>query len=147
MKVILLKDVKGTGKVNDIVEVSNGYGMNYLIKNNIAKAVTNSSLNENKQLKDSQAYHKEVERQEALKLKNILDGQTLTFSIKLGDNGKSFGSITSKEIADELLKRNINIDKKKIMLSSPLKCEGIYEIVAKIYPEISATFKVTIKSE
>ena len=82
----------------------------------------------------------------SIELAKKINGQTIKLSIKCGSNGKTFGSVTSKEISEELLKKNIDIDKKKIDLKEPIKAVGTYEVVARIYPEISAKFFVEINS-
>lgn len=146
MKVVLLKDIKGCGKKGDIKEVADGYANNFLIKNNFAKKADNSAINESKGKESAADYHKEQERQRALKLKEVIDKISLTLTIKCGENGKVFGSVTSKEIADALLKQGIELDKKKIDLSEPIKSTGTYQIIAKIYPNIVAKFNLTVES-
>ncbi len=146
MKVILLNDVKGSGKKGEIVNVSDGYARNYLFKNGLAKEANSANLAQNKQQKESSAFHKSIEIAEAKELAKKLSTKTVTLSIKCGENGKIFGSVTSKEIADELIKQGIEIDKRKIVLESPIKNSGIYTITAKIYPEITAQFKVVVQA-
>ena len=146
MKVVLLKDVKGTGKKGEVKEVADGFAKNFLLKNNFAKVANNSALNENKIQKDAEKFHKAQEISAAKELAKKINGQTIKLSIKCGSNGKTFGSVTSKEISEELLKKNIDIDKKKIDLKEPIKVVGTYEVVARIYPEISAKFFVEINS-
>ena len=146
MKVVLLKDVKGTGKKGEVKEVADGFAKNFLLKNNFAKVANNSALNENKIQKDAEKFHKAQEISAAKELAKKINGQTIKLSIKCGSSGKTFGSVTSKEISEELLKKNIDIDKKKIDLKEPIKAVGTYEVVARIYPEISAKFFVEINS-
>ena len=147
MQVILQSDVKGTGKKGQIVNVSDGYARNFLFKRNLAKVCNNESLSENSQQKEAQAFHKSVEIAQAKELANKLKDVKITLKTKCGENGKIFGSITSKEIADSLLIQGINIDKKKIVLPAPIKNSGNYIITAKIYPEISANFKLEVIAE
>ncbi len=147
MQVVLLKDVKGSGKKGDIVNVSDGYARNFLFKQGLAKEATSSSIAENKQQKDAAAYHKSVELQNAKELANVLRTKTIYLKVKAGENGKIFGGITSQEIANELLKERINLDKKKIVLSSPIKSVGRYTINAKIYPDVSADFILVVDAE
>lgn len=144
MKVVLLKDVKGTGKKGEIKEVADGYASNFLFKNGLAKRADNSALSENAIQKSAMAFHKQEEIKAAKELAKTLQGKTVTLKIKCGENGKMFGSVTSKEIAEELEKINIKLDKKKIDLKEPIKLIGIYKVTAKIYPEISATFNVEV---
>lgn len=146
MKVVLLKDIKGCGKKGEIKEVADGYANNFLIKNNFAKKADNSAINESKGKEVAADYHKEQERQKALKLKEIIDKVNLTLCIKCGENGKVFGSVTSKEIAEALLKQGIELDKKKIDLNEPIKSTGNYVINVKVYPNIIAKFNLTIES-
>lgn len=144
MKVVLLKDVKGTGKKGEIKEVADGYASNFLFKNGLAKRADNSALSENAIQKSAIAFHKQEEIKAAKELAKTLQGKTVTLKIKCGENGKMFGSVTSKEIAEELEKINIKLDKKKIDLKEPIKLIGIYKVTAKVYPEISATFNVEV---
>ncbi len=147
MKVVLLKDVKGTGKKGEIKEVSDGYAKNFLFKNGSARLADNSALNENRIQKDAQNFHKQQEIEVAKKLAKQIEGKTVSLKIKCGENGKSFGSISSKEIADGLAKIGIVIDKKKIDLKEPIKTVGTFGVTAKVYPEISAKFSVTVQGE
>ena len=144
MKVVLLKDVKGTGKKGDIKEVADGYASNFLFKNGLAKRADNSALSENAIQKSAMAFHKQEQIKVAKELAKKIEGISVTLKIKCGENGKMFGSVTSKEIAEELEKRGISLDKKKIDLKEPIKLIGIYKVTAKIYPEISATFNVEV---
>ncbi len=147
MKVVLLKDVKGTGKAGEIKEVSDGYAKNFLLKQGLAKQANKSALSENSIKQDAKAYHKEMEKQAASALAKQIEGKTITLKIKCGDNGKTFGSITAKEIADGLAAAGIELDRRKIELKEPLKAIGTYTIVAKVYPEIIAKFTVKIAAE
>ena len=144
MKVVLLKDVKGTGKKGEIKEVADGFATNFLFKNNMEKRADNNAINENNMQKSAQNFHKQEEIKEAKALAKQIEGKLITLKIKCGANGKMFGSVTSKEIADALIKENIKLDKKKIDLKEPIKSVGVYKVVAKIYPEISATFSVDV---
>lgn len=146
MQVILIKDVKGSGKKGEIVNVSDGYARNFLFKKGLAKEANAVNLSENKQQKESTAFHKSIEIAEAKALAKKLETKTVSFSMKCGENGKIFGSVTSKEIADELLKMGIEVDKRKIVLSAPIKNEGIYVVEVKVYPEISAKFQVVVQA-
>lgn len=145
MKVILLSDVKGTGKKNDVVEVADGYARNCLIKKGLAIVANAEKLNENKQLKSAQTYHKQVELENAKQEASKIDKITVTLGLKFGENGKAFGSITSKEIADELAKHGIQIDKKKLFLEDTIKTAGTFKCIAKLHSEVSATFNVVVK--
>ncbi len=144
MKVVLLKDVKGTGKKGDIKNVADGYANNYLLKNGLAKIADNSALAENATQKSAMAFHKQEEIKAAKELASKIEGKTILLTIKCGENGKMFGSVTSKEIAEELAKIGITLDKKKIDLKEPIKLVGVYKVTAKVYPEISAIFNVQV---
>lgn len=147
MKVILLKDVKGSGKKGEIVNVSDGYARNFLFKQGLAKEASSVALNENKQQKEASAYHKSVEIANAKSLAEVIKTKTIFLKVKCGENGKIFGSITSQEISNALKEQGVELDKKKIVLVSPIKNAGTYFITAKIYPEISAVFKVEVIAE
>ena len=147
MKVVLIKDVKGSGKAGDIIEAKDGYAQNFLIKRGLAKPADAQALNENKQQKEAQAFH----RQETLKankeLREKLDGIKVEVKVKTGANGKFFGSVTNKEVSDKLFELGFEIDKKKIILSSAVKSAGVYPATVKISPEESAKISVEIIAE
>lgn len=147
MKVVLLEDVKGQGKKGDIVDVSDGYARNFLIKKNLAKEANSSAINEAKQKREAEERRKAAEKAEAQNLAKNLFGKEISLFVKCGDNGKIFGSVTSKEISEELLKSGFDIDKKKIVLKENIKNEGLYEVEIKIYPEISAKIKLLVQAE
>lgn len=147
MKVVLLKDVKGTGKKGEIKEVADGFAKNFLLKNGMARIADNSAMNENKIQGEAAKYHKQQEIAAAKALAEKLEGKSVTLKIKCGSNGKTFGSITSKEIADQLQKIGISLDKKKIDLKEAIKSSGSYTVVAKIYPEVTAKFTVVVEAE
>lgn len=147
MKILLLTDVKGTGKKGEIKEVSDGYAQNFLIKTGKAKKADNMTISENKSKESANAYHKEMEKQEAEKLGQKIKNTQITIKIKCGENGKTFGSVTSKEISEELKNLGYDVDKRKIELKEPLKIIGTYDITAKLHPEVSVGFKVNIVSE
>ena len=144
MKVVLLKDVKGSGKAGDIIEAKTGYAQNYLIKNGLAKVADDSALKENAAQKQSQEYH----RQETLKankaLREKIDGAEITVQVKSGESGKFFGSVTNKEIAEKLAELGYDIDKKKISIQSNIKTAGTYPAVIRISAEETAKITVNI---
>ncbi len=147
MKVVLLKDVKGTGKKGEIKEVSDGFAKNFLLKNGSAKIADNSAISENSSKKSATDYHKEMEKEAAKKLAAEIQGKSMILKIKCGENGKTFGSVTAKEISDELAKQGITLDKRKIDLKEPIKTIGSHQVIVKVYPEISAKLKVQIVGE
>lgn len=146
MKVVLLKDLKGKGKKGDIINISDGYALNFLIPQGIAKAGTSSNLNEANQAKEAQAYHNEQNRLKCVALKEEIEKISLKIMVKCGANGKVFGSVTNKEIADELAKQQIVVDKKKIDTPA-IKTTGLFDIKIKLHPTVTANLKVEVISE
>jgi len=146
MKVVLLKDLKGKGKKGDIIEASDGYALNFLIPQGIAKAGTSSNLNEANQAKQAKEYHNEQAKQQAIALKSELEKLTLKLLVKCGANGKVFGSVTNKEVADELDKLGISIDRKKIELDT-IKTTGTFDVKIKLFPGINAKIKLEVNAE
>ena len=146
MKVILKADVKGNGKKGEIINVSDGYAKNFLIPQGIAKAGTSSNLNEANQAKKAQEYHTEQARQQAIATKAELEKVNLKLAVKCGANGKVFGSVTNKEIADGLAKLNLDIDKKKIEVAT-IKTTGTFDVKIKLFPGVTANIKVEIVGE
>lgn len=147
MKVVLLADVKGTGKKGEIKEVADGYAQNFLLKTGKAKRADNGAISENKMKKEANDYHKEMQKQDAQNLAKQINGTKIVVKIKCGENGKTFGSVTSKEIAEALAQRGFEIDKRKIELKEPLKTIGTYDIIAKLHPEVNAKFNIEIVGE
>ena len=145
MIVILTKDVKGTGKAGEVVKVSDGYARNMLLPKGLAKEATEGNIrNLEKQKAIAAEKHKEQKAAAQQQAKNI-ENITLEIKSKGGETGKLFGSITSKDIAEALLKQeNIKIDKKKIELSGPIKQAGETEVNIKLFSEVSATLKVRV---
>lgn len=144
MKVLLLCDIKGTGKKGEIVDVSDGFARNFLLKQGKAKVCDNTIINMVNQAKVAQDYHKEQERLKALELKSALDGKSVTLKIKTGESGKVFGSITSKEISEALNEIGYKVDKKNIVLKSPIKNVGIYQIDCKLFSGISCKINLAV---
>lgn len=145
MKVILIQDVKNLGKKNSLVEVSDGYARNFLIPKGLAVEATPSALNELKLRENAEKARKENELANARKLAERLNGATVTFAAKAGDNGKLFGSITAMDIADKLEKElKVQIDKRKIVLSDAIKTLGVYDIELKLHTGVSAIIKVQV---
>lgn len=145
MKVILQKDVKGTGKKGDICNVADGYAKNFLIKNGLAVVADNKASQINASQKEADAYHKEQERLKAVELGKQIAGKTIYLKVKCGDNGKLFGAITAKEIA-EAFKTNMNveIDKRKILLDGTIKTVGEQTIAVKLHPTVTVKFNLKI---
>lgn len=146
MQVILLQDVKGTGKKGDIVNVADGFGRNFLLKQGLAQIANNTNKNINQQAKNAQAYHKQQERNAFAEEAKKLNNQTFTLYVKVGENGKLFGAVTSQEIANEISKLGITIEKKKLEVPN-IKLIGTYDIKARFCEGITAQFKVDIKPQ
>lgn len=145
MKVVLLEDVKGSGKKGELVNVSDGYARNYLIPHKLAKEANSQAINELKNAEQSKQHKIDVETANAKANAAKIDGQTLTMIGKAGKGGKLFGSVTSKEIAAELKKKyNISVDKRKVVLESDIKSFGTYNCEVKLYTGISAKIKVMV---
>jgi len=148
MKVIFIKDLKGQGKVGEEKNISDGYAKNFLIPKGYAIEATAANLNDYKGKKDSEKFKKQQEIENAEAMKEKLGAVTVKITAKSGDNGKLFGSITSKEVA-EILKKDfdIAIDKKKIVLPDGIKTTGTHKVEVKLYPSIVATLNVNVLSE
>jgi len=147
MKVLLIKDVKSLGKVGEVKEVKDGYGKNFLIGKGFAKHATPEVLQE---WEEQQAKLKEIEKQEieaATELKNKIESSTFTIKHKVGANGHLIGSVTNKEIAEELAKFDIDIDKKQIHLDNKIKTPGIFEVDCKLGHSIHAKAKIDVIAE
>ena len=144
MKVILIKDVKGSGKAGDIIEAKDGFARNFLIKNGLAKEADAQALSENKMQKQAQSFHRNEQLKANRELREKLDGTKVTVAVKSGEGGRFFGSVTNKEIADKLYDLGFNIDKKKIILQSNIKTAGTYPVTIKISPEETAKIEVDI---
>jgi large subunit ribosomal protein L9 len=145
MKVILKGDVKGLGKKGDIVNASDGYARNYLFPKNLAVEATEGNLKVQENFKAKEAKKKADELVQAKELAKRLSSAVLTLSVKAGENGKLFGSITSKDIAEELRKQQgIEVDRRKVVLDEAIKNAGEYTVEVKVYPEVSAKIKVNI---
>ncbi len=146
MKIILLENVKKLGKKDEIIEVSDGYARNVLIPKKLGLPATNENLN-NVKLKNKNEEKKEENlRNIAEKNKTLLESKTFVLNIKAGANGKTFGSITSKEISENISKNtNIEIDKKDILLDESIKNIGSYDVKVRLHKDIIAITKVEVK--
>ena len=147
MKVILLSDVKGSGKKGDTINVSDGYARNMLFPKGLAIEATPNNIKTLERKKEQERLRIEEEKKEAGLLKEKLEKLEVKLTVKAGENGKIFGSVTSKDIADSLKSQEgIEIDKKKIELKSPIKETGKTEVTVKLYTEINAKLKVNIEA-
>ena len=143
MKVILQQEVKKLGKKGDIIEVSEGYARNYLLLQKLAIPATASNVNNASQQKASEERKVQRAIDEANFLASQMSKVEVTIPVKIGEGGKLFGSVTSKDIADALLSQHkIELDKRKIDLKDAIKAVGTYPVSIKLYPEISAKIQV-----
>ncbi|MBR2404951.1 MAG: 50S ribosomal protein L9 [Clostridia bacterium] len=148
MKVIFIKDLKGQGKVGEEKNISDGYAKNFLIPKGYAIEATNANINDYKGKKDSENFKKQQEIEKAELLKQKLSEINLKLAAKCGENGKLFGSITSKELAENIKKQfDLSIDKKKIILPDGIKTVGTHKVEVKLHPGIVGTLTVSIISE
>lgn len=145
MKVILLEDVKSLGKKNEIVEVAEGYGRNFLLPKKLAKEANNANVNQAKAVAATAAHHAAVRKDEAVVLAAQMQKISIKIPVKTGANGKMFGNVTSKDVADALKAQyDLEVDRRKIELKPPVKELGVYTAVAKLHPDVNAEFKVQI---
>ncbi len=147
MKVILTKDVKGLGYIGEIKEVSDGYARNFLLAKGLAKEATSQNLNIAKQQQKANENRKLLERLSAEEAANKLKGLKVVVKEKCGENGRLFGSVTSKEISEAILKQHgIEIDKKRIVMDGPLKDLGEVKLQVKLHAGISTEIVVSVEA-
>lgn len=148
MKVILLKDVKNVGKKDEVKEVSDGYGRNYLIKNQMAVAFTKDNANRWQKRKDEEALQDHLAKKEAEQLKEDLKNVVLEFQLSSSKDGKTFGKISSKQIAAALAEKGINIDKRKIKMETPVDSLGTTIVKADLYKnQVHGDIKVHVSAK
>lgn len=144
MKVILLDDVKTVGKKNEIVEVNDGYGRNVLLRKGLAKEATKKSINDLKLKKANDERLAQQALEEAKVLAQNIEEKQLVLQMKVGEGGRTFGSVSTKEIAEEAKKQlGFVLDKKK-MHCEPIKTLGMHEVTVKVHPKVSAILKVKV---
>lgn len=144
MKVIFLKDVKGKGKAGEVKDVADGYARNHLLPNNLAIEATKSNMQSLKAKQRSDEKKAAEEKQEAEQLKVKLENLEVKLTAKAGEGGRLFGAVTNKQIADELKKQNIKIDRRKIELAEPIRSLGYTKVPVKIHPDVTATINVHV---
>ena len=145
MKVILLADVKGTGKKGEMHDVSDGYARNFLFPKKLAQPATSQSIGEMKARQESNKFHMDQEMAQAKELAEQLDKTDVVIHVKAGSTGRLFGAVTTKEIADAICeKTKIEIDKKKIAIDGDIKVYGDYEATIKLHSGVSAKIKVNV---
>ena len=146
MKVILLQDIKGTGKKNQILEISDGYARNYLLPRKLAREATAEALNSVERSTSADKHREEVKRAEAEKQARELKGKVIQLSVRGGENGKIYGSVTNDQIAAALKEQlGVEIDKRKIEVEEPIKTAGQAFINLKIMAGVSTRLIVNVK--
>ncbi len=148
MKVVLLQDVKGSGKKGELVNVSDGYARNYLLPRKLAKEANSQALNELKNAENSRQYKIETDIASANAAKKKLEDKVIKITAKAGKNDKLFGSVTSKEISGEIKKQlGIDVDKRKITLDTDIKTYGTFNCEVKLYQGITAKIRVQVSQQ
>jgi len=146
MKVILLQDVKSVGKKDQIVEVSDGYARNFIFAKKLGIEATPANLNNLKLQKNNEAKKAQENLDKARAFAEQLGKLVVVVSIKTGEGGKVFGSISSKEIVEAAKKQhNVEIDKKKVVLDEPIRSVGTFEVAVKLHPEVTAKLRVKVE--
>ena len=145
MKVILKQDIKGVGKKDEIINANDGYARNFLFPKKLAVVADNKNINEATTKNAAIAFKKKTEYEAAVEIKEKLEKSFIEFRHKVGEASKLFGSVTEKEIADEVNKKfNINISKKKIVIKTPIKNLGTYTVNVKLYEGVIADLKIVV---
>ena len=145
MKVILLQDVKSLGKKGELVEASDGYARNYLLPRKIAREANAQAMNEYKNAENSKNFKIATQKAQAEQQKKMLEGKKFVMTAKAGQGGRLFGSITAKQVAEEIKKQyNIVVDKRKVVLDCDIKEFGTYKAEVKLYTGISANIDVQV---
>ncbi len=147
MKVIFLADVKGKGKKGEIKEVPTGYAQNFLIKKNLAKEANAQAIGElrGKQKSEEKAHAELLAEAQKIKVKLEEEATVVQFTEKIGPDGRTFGSITNKKIAEELEKQfGVKIDKRHIQVASPIRSTGLIDVPVKIYQDVTGVINIRV---
>ena len=148
MKVILKADIKGVGKKDEVINASDGYARNFLFPKNLAVEANKENMSKLKAKQDSAKYQKNQEKEEAMKIADKLSKILLKIKVKAGENGKIFGGVSSKDIAQELSKQyGIEVDKKKIDLKETIKTLGVHNIEIKLFEGVVGKLRIDVISE
>jgi large subunit ribosomal protein L9 len=148
MKVVLLQDVKKLGKRGDVIEVSDGYGRNVLIRRGMAEEGTRANLNTAHQRAESKKFKSQVAQDEAVIMASQLKKVKVVIKVQTGEDGRVFGSVTAKDISDALREQyKFDFDKKKIMLPQPIKHVGEYDVEMWVHPQVKSTVHVSVVAE
>ena len=145
MKVILKQDIKGVGKKNEVINASDGYARNFLFPKNLAVEATAENMQKLNSQNQAKQYRKDVEKEQAQEIAKKLENITVQIKVQAGENGKIFGSVSSKEISENLEKKHkITIDKKKIELKEPIKTLGVRTVDAKLFEGVTGRIKINV---
>ena len=148
MKVILKADIKGVGKKDEVINASDGYARNFLFPKNLAVEANNENMSKLKAKQDSAKYQKGVEKEKAIEIADKLSKILLKIRVKAGENGKIFGGVSAKEIAQELSKEyKIEVDKKKIDLKETIKTLGVHIVDIKLFEGVVGNLKIDVISK
>lgn len=147
MKIILRDDIPSLGKTGEVVRVADGYARNYLIPKGLALEATPKNLKVWEEERKTHLKRLAREKEEALKALEGLEGLTLTFPRKAGEDGRLFGSVTSMDIEERLKERGFDVDKRKILLEEPIKTLGVFTVPVKLHQEATANLKVEVVKE
>lgn len=147
MEIILLQDVKALGKKGEIVKVSDGYARNFILPKNLGLEATPKNMNDLKLQKAAEAKKQQEILEQAQELGKEIEAKSVTLKIKAGEGGRTFGSVSSKEIAIAIKEQlGLDIDKKKLQLNDPIKNMGSYTVPVKLHPKVTAELKVKVDS-
>ena len=145
MKIILSKDVKSLGKKGDVVEVSDGYARNYILPRKLGIEASNKNMNDLKLQKANQEKIAQEQLEKAQEFARAMEEDEVVLSIKAGEGGRTFGSVSSKEIAQAYKEqKGKEIDKKKIVLPEPIRSFGVFEVGVKLHPKVTGTLRVKV---
>ena len=145
MKVILMQDIKGVGKKDEVINASDGYARNFLFPKKLAVEANSENMSKLNNKKEANNYRKDLEKQAAEETAKKLKGILLKINVKAGENGKIFGGVTAKEISDTLkAQANIEVDKKKIELKEQIKTLGTFSVNVKLYEGVTGVLKVDV---
>lgn len=147
MKVIFLKDVKGQGKKGEVKDLSEGYVRNFLLPKGLVAAASEGNVKQLEHQKQSETKRKDKEKADAQELAAKLGEMVVVIKSKSGEGGRLFGSITSKQIAEELEKKGIHLDKRKIEMNDAIRSLGTTTVKVKLYPEVTAELRVQVSEE
>ena len=148
MKVILLADVKGQGKKNEVIEVSDGYGKNFLIPRKLAKLADAQSVNDANPKERARRSRLEPEKKDPQELAEKLKKITVTIKASCGGDGRLYGSVTAKDISERLAADyGITLDKRKLVVKDPIKAYGKYALEVRLYPEVTGTLNLLVTAE